>query len=145
MITVNVTTTETSNVPKVDKGSRRADESNEDRGESSKIDESINTQAGLADSQSLGDKPVFPPSLDEITSSPSPSPSPSSSPRIRLPPASDHYRYTRFFSTASPLYRHASRSLVVIGYVQLLLEMMVRKRKGDKGRWGLVVGLELIK
>lgn len=62
-----------------------------------------------------------------------------------LPPASDHYRFTRHFAANSNVYRHASRALAVVGYVQLLLEMLVRKRSGDGKRWRLVVVLEAFK
>jgi peroxin-16 len=69
-----------------------------------------------------------------------------------LPLPSDHTRYTEYFSRHSSTYRTASRALVVIGYVQLLLEMMVvrgRKQEGkDVGRWKrwkLLVWLEGVK
>lgn len=69
-----------------------------------------------------------------------------------LPLPSDHTRYTEYFSRHSSTYRTASRTLVVIGYVQLLLEMMVvrgRKQEGkDVGRWKrwkLLVWLEGVK
>lgn len=69
-----------------------------------------------------------------------------------LPLPSDHTRYTEHFAQNSTTYRTASRALVVIGYVQLLLEMVVvrgRKQEGkDAGRWKrwkMLVWLEGVK
>lgn len=71
-----------------------------------------------------------------------------------LPLPSEHARYTQFFARKSPTYRTASRALVVIGYVQLLLEMVTVRRSGSSGlgrdegrwkRWRLLVWLEAVK
>ncbi len=61
-----------------------------------------------------------------------------------LPPPSDHARYTRYWSEKSGLYRRISRLLSTIGYVELLVEMLARKR-GDRHRWSVVLGLETVK
>lgn len=62
-----------------------------------------------------------------------------------LPPASEHTRYTRYWSERSKTYKRASRALVTITYVELLLEMVAKKRSGDPNRWRLVLGMESIK
>ena len=65
--------------------------------------------------------------------------------RQKIPPPSDHSRYTRHYCQTSPVYNRASRTLVFIQYVQLLTEMIVRKKKGDKRRWHVLLWLEGIK
>ncbi|KAJ9125114.1 hypothetical protein QFC22_000067 [Naganishia vaughanmartiniae] len=71
-----------------------------------------------------------------------------------LPLPSEHARYTRYFAGKSVTYKTASRALVVIGYVQLLLEMVTVRRSGSSGpgreegrwkRWRLLVWLEAVK
>jgi peroxin-16 len=73
-------------------------------------------------------------------------PTPQAPPRISpvLPPPSDHTRYTRYWSDHSIIYRKASRALSVLGYVELLVEMLARKR-GDRARWRVIVSIEGIK
>lgn len=72
-----------------------------------------------------------------------------------LPLPSDHTRYTSHFARTSGAYRHVSRALVVLGYVQLLLEMVVVRGRRDEGgkrkeegrwrRWKVLVWLEAVK
>lgn len=62
-----------------------------------------------------------------------------------LPPASDHTRYTRYWTERSSTYRRASRILVTLNYVELLIEMIARKKAGDRARWRLVLGIESMK
>ena len=62
-----------------------------------------------------------------------------------LPPPSDHSRYTRYWSEKSGLYKKASRLLVTIGYVELLVEMLSKKRLGQRRRWNYILGLESVK
>jgi len=62
-----------------------------------------------------------------------------------LPPPSDHARYTRYWSAKSGLYRKASRLLVTLSYVELLIEMVAKKRLGERRRWNVVLGLESLK
>ncbi|ORX38615.1 peroxisome membrane protein [Kockovaella imperatae] len=78
--------------------------------------------------------------------SPVPVASTSRPPRIApvLPPLSDHSRYTRYWTGNSPTYRKASRILVTIQYVQLLVEMLSKKRS-DRRRWRVLLGLESVK
>lgn len=59
-----------------------------------------------------------------------------------LPPASEHTRYTRYWSDRSPAYRRLSRALQTTTYIELLLEMVVKKKAGDRNRWRLVLGIE---
>ncbi|KAL1413369.1 hypothetical protein Q8F55_001129 [Vanrija albida] len=59
-----------------------------------------------------------------------------------LPPASEHTRYTRYWSDRSPAYRRLSRALQTTTYVELLLEMLVKKKAGERNRWRLVLGIE---
>jgi peroxin-16 len=61
-----------------------------------------------------------------------------------LPPPSEHARYTRYCSTRSPTYRRASRTLASIGYVELLVEMVARKR-GERVRWRILLVIESFK
>jgi peroxin-16 len=72
---------------------------------------------------------------------------PSTTSHTIRPPPSDHARYTSYFCAKSPIYRRAARMLVVIGYVQLLLEMLAirRGRNGPRRRWKMVLWLEAIK
>lgn len=65
--------------------------------------------------------------------------------RQKIPRPSDHSRYTRHFCQTSPTYNRASRILVFVQYVQLLTEMIVRKKRGDKKRWQVLLWLEGIK
>lgn len=61
-----------------------------------------------------------------------------------LPPTSDHNRYTRYWTARSSVYARSARVLTTLSYIQLLLEMLA-KRKGERVRWRLVLVLESIK
>lgn len=61
-----------------------------------------------------------------------------------LPPPSEHARYTRYWTERSGVYRKASRTLATLGYVELLVEMLARRR-GDRVRWRLVLLIESVK
>ncbi|CAO1621879.1 unnamed protein product [Parajaminaea phylloscopi] len=58
---------------------------------------------------------------------------------------SQHARYTNFYSDKSTTYRVAARLLVVIGYTELMSEMVARKRLGKKAAWDVVLGIEALK
>ena len=92
--------------------------------------------------------------------SPSPSPNaPSTSAQAltadnHAPPAtysklqhtpSAHARYTHFFSDSNKAYDVAARSLVIIGYTELLAEMLAKRKLGRKQAWNVVVGIESVK
>ena len=53
-------------------------------------------------------------------------------------------RYTRFWSTSSPLYARTALFLRTIKYTELLCEMCA-KRRSEKARWRLIVLLEILK
>ncbi|RDA90318.1 hypothetical protein CP533_0391 [Ophiocordyceps camponoti-saundersi (nom. inval.)] len=61
------------------------------------------------------------------------------------PPPSAHARYTRFWAQKSALYRRVAVVLQTVTYSQLLCEMTVKRRGGEKARWRVVVLLETIK
>jgi peroxin-16 len=72
-----------------------------------------------------------------------------------LPLPSDHTRYTSHFTQTSGVYATAGRALVILGYVQLLLEMVVVRGRRSEGaaqreggrwrRWRVLVWLEAVK
>ncbi|WWC71669.1 uncharacterized protein I206_105627 [Kwoniella pini CBS 10737] len=62
-----------------------------------------------------------------------------------LPAQSEHTRYTRYWSTESSTYRRASKALNTIGYVQLVIEMIAKRKGGDRIRWKVVLIIEMIK
>jgi len=85
------------------------------------------------------------PALD--TSAPGPDVVPTALKRTAptLPPPSDHARYTKYWTARSGVYRKASRMLVTIRYIELLVEMIAKKKLGDRRRWNVVLGMESIK
>lgn len=69
-----------------------------------------------------------------------------SDPKLRpLIPASLHTRYTRAWCDKSATYKWAARALEVIKFVQLLVEMNLRRRVSSKARWRGIVFIEAIK
>nr|ODN86397.1 peroxin-16 [Cryptococcus depauperatus CBS 7841] len=62
-----------------------------------------------------------------------------------LPPPSDHTRYTRFWMAKSTVYKNASRALNTIRFLELLVEMLARKKVGDRRRWKIVLLFESVK
>lgn len=65
-------------------------------------------------------------------------------PSLRPPPSS-HARYTRHFTSTSKTYAHLSRSLQILSYSSLLLEMAIRKRRGTAAAERLTIALEALK
>lgn len=61
------------------------------------------------------------------------------------PPSSSHARYTRHYTSTSPTYATLARSLTIVSYTELLLEMAIRKRLGRDKAEQAVIGLEAIK
>lgn len=55
---------------------------------------------------------------------------------------SEHARYTHHFSDSVPAYKAVARALVIIGYAELLAEMLARRKLGQKRAWDVVVGIE---
>ncbi|KAL6309919.1 peroxisome membrane protein [Sparassis latifolia] len=62
-----------------------------------------------------------------------------------LIPSSLHTRYTRAWSDKDNWYKWAARALQLIRYVELLIEMGLRRKVSSKNRWRGVVLLEFIK
>ncbi|WVR07428.1 hypothetical protein IAU60_004469 [Kwoniella sp. DSM 27419] len=62
-----------------------------------------------------------------------------------LPASSDHTRYTRYWCARSPTYRRAARALTTIGYLELVVEMLARRKGGDRIRWRVVLFMESVK
>ncbi len=60
-------------------------------------------------------------------------------------PATSHTRYTRAWGETNSLYKWASRLLEVVKYVELLIEMGLRRSVSNKARWRGVVFLEAVK
>ena len=60
-------------------------------------------------------------------------------------PASSHTRYTRGWSEKNNIYKWASRLLEVVKYVELLIEMGLRRSVSNQARWRGVVFLEAVK
>lgn len=58
---------------------------------------------------------------------------------------SPHARYTHHFSDASPTYNVLARALVILGYTELLAEMVARRKLGQKRAWDVVAGIESVK
>lgn len=72
-------------------------------------------------------------------------PPPTSRVQPLLPPATEHRRYTRYWTNKSRTYRRASRALQTVTYIELLLEMLIRRKLGDRPRWRLVLSIETFK
>jgi peroxin-16 len=62
-----------------------------------------------------------------------------------LPPPSDHARYTRYWTDRSRIYKRASRALSTLTYLELLMEMLARRKGNDRIRWRVVLVIEAIK
>ncbi|BGP25702.1 peroxisomal membrane protein pex16 [Rhodotorula toruloides] len=69
----------------------------------------------------------------------------SSLPAPLRPPSSSHTRYTRHFTTHSKPYNLLAHSLSVVQSLELLLEMVARKKSGRQGAEKTVVAIEALK
>lgn len=58
---------------------------------------------------------------------------------------SSHARYTNYYSDKSPAYKAMARLLVVIGYTELLAEMVARRKLSRSKAWDVVLGIEAVK
>ncbi|OKL59170.1 hypothetical protein UA08_05827 [Talaromyces atroroseus] len=63
---------------------------------------------------------------------------------IPRPMPSPHARYTKYWTTKSPLYRKLALILQIIQHTELLWEMSARRR-GEKVRWRVIVMIEFAK
>lgn len=62
-----------------------------------------------------------------------------------LIPSSPHTRYTRAWCEKDGCYKWAARILELVKFVELLIEMGLRRSASNKTRWRGVVVLEVIK
>lgn len=62
-----------------------------------------------------------------------------------LIPPSVNSRYTRAWAEKENVYKWAARTLETIKYLELVIEMGLRRKIGQKGRWRSIIILELIK
>ncbi|EIN13791.1 peroxisome membrane protein [Punctularia strigosozonata HHB-11173 SS5] len=62
-----------------------------------------------------------------------------------LLPSSQHSRYTRSWTESSQLYRWAARTLELIRFTELLVEMGLRRKVSVKVKWRAIVLIETIK
>ena len=58
---------------------------------------------------------------------------------------SEHARYTQHFSQHSKAYNRLARTLVIVGYFELLAEMVARRKLGRKKAWDVVAAIEALK
>ncbi|PGG97844.1 hypothetical protein AJ80_09624 [Polytolypa hystricis UAMH7299] len=63
---------------------------------------------------------------------------------VPRPTPTPHARYTKYWSSRSPLYRRIALTLQMIRYTELLWEMFARRR-GEKVRWRIIVIMESVK
>lgn len=69
-----------------------------------------------------------------------------SNPKFKpLIPPSPHARYTRAWAEKDARYKWASRFLEIVKYVELVIEMGLRRKVSRENRWRGVVLLEMIK
>lgn len=82
-----------------------------------------------------------------IASQPSSRATFSSSDSIPLLPynPSQHARYTNFYCHRSRAYSTVAKLLVIVGYTELMTEMVARKRLGRKRAWDVVLAIEALK
>lgn len=62
-----------------------------------------------------------------------------------LIPPSPHTRYTRAWSDKDWRYKWAARTLQLVRFVELLIEMGLRRKTSTRNRWRGIVSLEVIK
>lgn len=58
---------------------------------------------------------------------------------------SEHARYTNHFSRTSKNYNRVARTLVIVGYFELLAEMVARRKLGRRKAWDVVAAIESLK
>ncbi|KZS96001.1 peroxisomal membrane protein PEX16 [Sistotremastrum niveocremeum HHB9708] len=70
----------------------------------------------------------------------------SQDPKLKpLIPPSPHSRYTRAWSDKSGQYKWAARALEVIKFLQLVVEMSLRRKVGRNAKWRAIVSIEFVK
>lgn len=63
----------------------------------------------------------------------------------KKPTLSPHNRYTKFWTSSSAVYKNLSIFVTTIQHCSFLLEIVARKRFGEKGRWRMILSIEAIK
>lgn len=62
-----------------------------------------------------------------------------------LIPLSLHTRFTRAWIDKTDIYKWASRTLEVIKYTELMIEMGLRRKFSEKAKWRGIILLEFVK
>jgi len=62
-----------------------------------------------------------------------------------LIPVSTHTRFTRAWLNKSSQYKWISRTLEIIRYTELVVEMTLRRRASEKAKWRFIMSLEFLK
>jgi len=62
-----------------------------------------------------------------------------------LIPSSPHSRYTRAWAKKDSRYKWFARTLEVLRYLELLIEMGLRRKTSDRTRWRVVTLIECVK
>lgn len=62
-----------------------------------------------------------------------------------LIPSSPHSRYTRAWTKKNPRYKWFARTLEVLRYLELLIEMGLRRKASDRTRWRVITLIECLK
>ena len=62
-----------------------------------------------------------------------------------LIPSTLHNRFTKAWSDKDILYKWAARSLKIIGFLELVVEMILRRKASEKVRWRSIIVIETIK
>ena len=62
-----------------------------------------------------------------------------------LIPASLHSRFTRAWSIKSDVYKWAARTLELIRFTELVVEMGLRRKVSTQNRWRAILILEAVK
>ena len=63
----------------------------------------------------------------------------------KKPLLSVHNRYTKFWTSSSAIYKNVSTFVTVLQQCSFLLEILARRKFGNKGKWRLVIAIEALK
>ena len=62
-----------------------------------------------------------------------------------LIPSTLHNRFTKAWSDKDIIYKWAARSLEIIRFLELVVEMVLRRKVSDKVRWRFIILIETMK
>lgn len=62
-----------------------------------------------------------------------------------LIPSTLHNRFTKAWSDKDRLYKWAARSLEIIRFLELVVEMVLRRKVSEKVRWRSIIVIETVK